>query len=399
VEANIVVSMVRDFLTESEISKSDIGIVTPYAGQVNHLTLLFNQDPLFTTATDRDVMDEGEDARTQLSGGLNVASVDGFQGREKEVIIFSSVRSNTTGSVGFLSDWRRLNVAITRARRGLIVVGNVYTLCNDSHWHAWLTWMGSQGLIVDYMDWAAGKITHMPVPAPGTPMPESEAAKHVENVTVEKKETTSSDTSGENSSTPEKAETNNRKRRIQSNNTPNKKPLLQQKTTGSPTDPKTTPADSTTTINLKLEPSKNEKPLVTELQSAVTNSPTVKPEVSESPPLTSPTNILPTSALEVPHIKEDPTPAISNSLKSDIIPPLVTDMGFDINTMDIGQSSVPLISQPPVNEIKNETVNISLEKINANLVSGSGALKLDDIKDGGDEMDFDLNGESTIDIQ
>jgi hypothetical protein len=165
VEASIVISIVRAFLNEQEITKSDIGIVTPYAGQVNHLTLLLNKDPLFTTATERDVMDEGEDARTQLSGGLNVASVDGFQGREKEVIIFSSVRSNTTGSVGFLSDWRRLNVAITRARRGLIVIGNINTLCNDSHWHAWLTWMGSKGLILDYEDWKLGKYTLLPVPS------------------------------------------------------------------------------------------------------------------------------------------------------------------------------------------------------------------------------------------
>jgi hypothetical protein len=173
VEASIVISIVRNFLMEQEITKSDIGIVTPYAGQVNHLTLLLNKDPLFTTATERDVMDEGEDARTQLSGGLNVASVDGFQGREKEVIIFSSVRSNTSGSVGFLSDWRRLNVAITRARRGLIIIGNIYTLCNDPHWHSWLTWMSSHGLIVDYNDWTQGKYTLLPVPNPTSNSPQN----------------------------------------------------------------------------------------------------------------------------------------------------------------------------------------------------------------------------------
>jgi len=75
--------------------------------------------------------------------------VDGFQGREKTLIVFSSVRSNAAKRVGFLKDWRRLNVAITRARSGLVVVGDGATLRQDRTWRAFLDWCEAEGVRVE----------------------------------------------------------------------------------------------------------------------------------------------------------------------------------------------------------------------------------------------------------
>ena len=79
--------------------------------------------------------------------GLEVKSIDGYQGREKEVIVLSTVRANDSGKVGFLSNYRRLNVALTRAKRGLIVIGDDRTLRNDSTWASWLDWVSESNLM------------------------------------------------------------------------------------------------------------------------------------------------------------------------------------------------------------------------------------------------------------
>ncbi|GIM05113.1 hypothetical protein Vretimale_9531, partial [Volvox reticuliferus] len=108
-EALVVVGMVRHMLAAG-ISSADIGIVTPYLAQVQLLSnLLMPHIP--------------PGAPT-----LEVSTVDGYQGREKEVMVFSTVRANPSATLGFLEDWRRLNVAITRPRRALLLVGNADTL-------------------------------------------------------------------------------------------------------------------------------------------------------------------------------------------------------------------------------------------------------------------------------
>ena len=62
---------------------------------------------------------------------LEIRSVDGFQGREKEAVVLSLVRSNAKGEVGFLAESRRLNVAVTRARRHVAVICNAETVSRD----------------------------------------------------------------------------------------------------------------------------------------------------------------------------------------------------------------------------------------------------------------------------
>ena len=62
---------------------------------------------------------------------VEVRTVDGFQGREKEIVIISLTRSNELGEVGFLAETRRINVSVTRAKRACIIVGNTSTLNSD----------------------------------------------------------------------------------------------------------------------------------------------------------------------------------------------------------------------------------------------------------------------------
>ncbi|XVE96005.1 hypothetical protein REPUB_Repub02eG0184400 [Reevesia pubescens] len=109
-EADVAISHAKR-LVQDGVHASDIGIITPYAAQVVLLKMLkSNEDKL---------------------KDMEISTVDGFQGREKEAIIISMVRSNSKKEVGFLSDRRRMNVAVTRARRQCCLVCDTETVSSD----------------------------------------------------------------------------------------------------------------------------------------------------------------------------------------------------------------------------------------------------------------------------
>lgn len=77
-----------------------------------------------------------------------ISTVDAFQGREADLVVVSTVRSR--GILGFVADPRRMNVALTRARRGVVVVGNRETLRRDRHWGEWVAWVEDRGCARGY---------------------------------------------------------------------------------------------------------------------------------------------------------------------------------------------------------------------------------------------------------
>jgi hypothetical protein len=142
VEAQKIVNIVKKLAAGHDVIFGEIGVVTPYSAQVRAIKRLLNGNK----PEIRSRFDAPADPNTIQA--LEVCSVDGFQGREKEVIVFCCTRANPNGNVGFLADPRRVNVMLTRARRGLIIIGNLGTLRRDPEvWGPWLQWAGDNGLI------------------------------------------------------------------------------------------------------------------------------------------------------------------------------------------------------------------------------------------------------------
>jgi ATP-dependent RNA/DNA helicase IGHMBP2 len=84
-------------------------------------------------------------AKEILPSQMRISTIDSFQGQEKEIILLSLVRSNDEGDIGFLKDYRRMNVAITRAKEQLFVIGDSATIGADPFYNSFLTYIEEKG--------------------------------------------------------------------------------------------------------------------------------------------------------------------------------------------------------------------------------------------------------------
>ncbi len=137
-EARLVVHTLRDYVdmigVERIVSDNvDFGIISPYRGQVRMIRRLLKMQRFYR----------------RLRGHVTVRTVDGFQGQERDVIVISMVRDNEKGEIGFLGDLRRMNVAITRARMKLIVIGNSETLSRHKFYKALFEHFQEHGQVIE----------------------------------------------------------------------------------------------------------------------------------------------------------------------------------------------------------------------------------------------------------
>jgi superfamily I DNA and/or RNA helicase len=138
------------------LTGSNIGIISPYIAQTRIIRDLITSHP---EIRQRIISNLGAGRARELER-IEVKTVDGFEGREKQVIVFSTVRNNERGEIGFLADRRRLNVGLTRAKRALFLVGSAKTLAAakrtsenpvkgaDDVWTKYVHWLEKQNLIV-----------------------------------------------------------------------------------------------------------------------------------------------------------------------------------------------------------------------------------------------------------
>ncbi|KAI5954459.1 hypothetical protein KGF54_002234 [Candida jiufengensis] len=155
-EINYLKQILQTLIIEKGISRDDIGIITPYSGQRDLISSVLVKDDIINPTQQElkieididDISNDSKPVNIHIVSGIMIASIDAFQGREKNFMIMSCVRSNTKNNIGFLKDERRLNVALTRAKYGMVIVGDFKCLkYGDKLWNDYLTYLESKHLV------------------------------------------------------------------------------------------------------------------------------------------------------------------------------------------------------------------------------------------------------------
>ena len=130
VEASLATIVVKRLVDAGSVGTGDIGVITPYDAQTTLIKSMLRRESL---------------------GDVEAANIDGFQGREHEVIVLSLARSNSDGQLGHVDDGRRLNVALTRAKRALVVIGDKDTLKYgyESGLSAFMRYVYERGVVIE----------------------------------------------------------------------------------------------------------------------------------------------------------------------------------------------------------------------------------------------------------
>ncbi len=118
-----------DSLAEQDSELSSIALISPYRAQVMHIKESLEQDEKLMA----------------YAKHVDINTIDAFQGQERDVIYISLVRSNEKSEIGFLSDYRRMNVAMTRARKQLVIIGDSATIGNDKFYGEFISYTEEVG--------------------------------------------------------------------------------------------------------------------------------------------------------------------------------------------------------------------------------------------------------------
>ena len=110
------IDVILKLIEHEQLDSTKCAIISPYSGQVQL-------------------------AKELLSANTLISTIDSFQGQENEIIILSLVRSNSDAVIGFLKDYRRMNVALTRAKEQLFVIGDSSTIGQDEFYAAFLAYV------------------------------------------------------------------------------------------------------------------------------------------------------------------------------------------------------------------------------------------------------------------